>query len=129
MPPLDDLKAYLDGLVARFEQPAFIQDDPIAFPELMRIDLYFTRVVYVLTYPGIMAKKLTITLDEAVYEGLYRVVGPRRISRFIEQLVRPHVIDEDLEAAYAEMAQDEERETEALEWSEALISDVSDEAR
>ena len=76
-----------------------------------------------------MAKKLTITLDEAVYEGLYRVVGPRRISRFIEQLVRPHVIDEDLEAAYAEMAQDEERETEALEWSEALISDVSDEAR
>ncbi len=76
-----------------------------------------------------MSKKLTITLDEAVYEGLYRVVGPRRISRFIEQLVRPHVIDEDLEAAYAEMAQDEERETEALEWSDALISDVSDEAR
>ncbi len=76
-----------------------------------------------------MSKKLTITLDEAVYEGLYRVVGPRRISRFIEQLVRPHVIDEDLEAAYAEMAQEEERETEALEWSEALISDVSDEAR
>ncbi len=32
MPPLDDLKAYLDGLVARFEQPAFIQDDPIAIP-------------------------------------------------------------------------------------------------
>ena len=76
-----------------------------------------------------MSKKLTITLDEAVYEGLYRVVGPRRISRFIEQLVRPHVIDEDLEAAYAEMAQDEERETEALEWTDALISDVSDEAR
>lgn len=76
-----------------------------------------------------MSKKLTITLDEAVYNGLYRVVGPRRISRFIEQLVRPHVIDEDLEAAYAEMAQDEEREAEALEWSEALISDVSDEAR
>jgi len=95
----------------------------------MRIDLYFTRALYVLTYSGIMSKKLTITLDEAVYEGLYRVVGPRRISRFIEQLVRPHVIDEDLEAAYAEMAQDEERETEALEWSEALISDVSDEAR
>ena len=43
--------------------------------------------------------------------------------------MRPHVIDEDLETAYAEMAQDEERETEALEGSEALISDVSDEAR
>ena len=76
-----------------------------------------------------MVKKLTIMLDEAVYEGLFRVVGPRHISRFIEQLVRPHVINEDLESAYAEMAQDEERETEALEWSDALISDVSDEAR
>ncbi len=32
MPTLDALKAYLDGLVARFEQPAFIQDDPIAIP-------------------------------------------------------------------------------------------------
>ena len=87
----------------------------------MRIDLYFTRALYVLTYPGIMSKKLTITLDEAVYEGLYRVVGPRRISRFIEQLVRPHVIDEDLEAAYAEMAQDEERETEvAMGWKGSI---------
>jgi uncharacterized protein (TIGR02757 family) len=26
------LRAYLNGLVARFEQPAFIQDDPIALP-------------------------------------------------------------------------------------------------
>jgi len=32
MPTLDELKAYLDGLVARFEQPAFIQNDPIAIP-------------------------------------------------------------------------------------------------
>jgi uncharacterized protein (TIGR02757 family) len=30
--PLADLKGYLDGLVAQFEQPAFIQDDPIAIP-------------------------------------------------------------------------------------------------
>ena len=32
MPTLDDLRAYLDGLVARFERPAFIPDDPIAIP-------------------------------------------------------------------------------------------------
>ena len=32
MPTPSDLKAYLDGLVTRFEQPAFIQDDPIALP-------------------------------------------------------------------------------------------------
>jgi hypothetical protein len=76
-----------------------------------------------------MQKKLTITLDEQVYEGLYRVVGAGNISQFIESLVRPHVTDEDLDAAYAEMAQDEEREAEALEWAEALIGDVRDETR
>jgi hypothetical protein len=76
-----------------------------------------------------MQKKLTITVDERVYEGLHKVVGRRRISRFIEDLVRPYVLSQDLEAAYQQMAQDEVRETEALEWSEATIGDVSDEPR
>ena len=76
-----------------------------------------------------MQKKLTITIDEEVYNGLYQVVGRRRISRFIEDLVRPHVLKPDLEAAYEQMAADEEREAEALEWAEAMISDVGDEAR
>ncbi len=76
-----------------------------------------------------MQKKLTITIDEKVYEGLYRVVGRRRISSFIEKLVRPHVLDSGLEAAYAEMAYDTEREQEALAWSEAFINDVSDDRR
>jgi predicted CopG family antitoxin len=76
-----------------------------------------------------MQKKLTITIDEAVYDGLYRVVGARRISPFIEDLVRPHLIPQDLADAYAEMAADEERESEAEEWSDHLLSDVSDEAR
>lgn len=76
-----------------------------------------------------MQKKLTITIDEQVYEGLYTVIGPGRISRFIEELVRPHVMFPDLEAAYAQMAQDEEREAEALAWAEATVGDVSDEAR
>ena len=76
-----------------------------------------------------MQKKLTITVDEQVYRGLYRVVGPRRISRFIESLVRPHVIEEDLFAAYGEMARDEERERAALEWAEATAGDVADATR
>jgi predicted CopG family antitoxin len=75
-----------------------------------------------------MQKKLTITIDEETYQGLYTVVGARRISRFIEDLVRPHVLTLDLDAAYAAMAQDEAREAEALEWAEALLSDVDDEA-
>jgi predicted CopG family antitoxin len=76
-----------------------------------------------------MQKKLTITLDEKVYAGLHKVVGRRRISRFIEALVRPHVLDHDLEAAYQQMAQDESREAEALEWAEATLRDVGDEPR
>lgn len=76
-----------------------------------------------------MQKKLTITLDEQVYEGLHRVIGRRRISQFIESLVRPHVIGTDLEQAYRLMAEDESREAEAFEWAEATIGDVGDETR
>jgi predicted CopG family antitoxin len=76
-----------------------------------------------------MQKKLTITVNEQVYEGLHRVIGRRNISQFIESLVRPHVLEKDLEAAYRHMAQDESRESEALAWAEATIGDVSDEPR
>jgi hypothetical protein len=76
-----------------------------------------------------MQKKLTITVDERIYDGLYSVVGRRRISRFIESLVRPHVISSDLEVAYQQMAQEEAREAEALEWAEATAGDVADETR
>jgi hypothetical protein len=76
-----------------------------------------------------MQKKLTITLDERVYDGLHRVVGRRRISRFLESLARPHVIGRDLEAAYRQMAKEEARESEALEWAEATVGDVANETR
>ena len=76
-----------------------------------------------------MQKKLTITVDEKVYSGLHRVIGRRRISRFIESLVRPHVMQDELSAAYQEMAQDEVREEEALEWAESTVMDVADETR
>jgi predicted CopG family antitoxin len=76
-----------------------------------------------------MQRKLTVTIDEEVYEGLREVIGPRKISRFIEDLVRPHVIKKEIYAAYKEMAADEVRETEALEWAEATFGDISDEAR
>jgi len=72
-----------------------------------------------------MHRKLTITLDEKVYKGLYATIGEGKISRFIEQLLRPHVLHEDLELAYKEMAADEQRENEAEVWSEGLIGDVT----
>ncbi len=76
-----------------------------------------------------MTKKLTITVDDAVYEGLYKHVGRRRISGFLESLARPHVVDTDLESAYRAMAADEVREGEAAEWTESIITDMADEPR
>ena len=70
-----------------------------------------------------MHKKLTITVDEEIYEGLHRVIGRGAISQFIAELVRPHVVDANLEAAYAEMAADEGREVQADLWTEAFASD------
>ena len=63
----------------------------------------------------LMQKKLTITVDEEVYKGLRKTIGPRKISKFIEELVRPHVVRPNLESAYAEMARDKRREKEAKE--------------
>ncbi|MCL1876333.1 MAG: addiction module antitoxin [Synergistaceae bacterium] len=76
-----------------------------------------------------MQRKLTITLDEEVYDGLWRRIGKRRISNYIETLIRPHVIDSSLDEAYKAMAADIDRETEAIQWCNALAGDMTDEAR
>jgi hypothetical protein len=78
---------------------------------------------------SIMHKKMTISLDESVYDGLYRTIGKRRMSQFIEDLLRPHVLDTALDAGYQAMAADNARETEATEWIEGLTADLADEAR
>ncbi len=75
-----------------------------------------------------MQKKLTITIDQEVYEGLRIVIGPRKISGFIQKLVRPYVVRPDLQSAYADMAMDKEREKMALEWAETSFMDLSHEA-
>jgi hypothetical protein len=55
-------------------------------------------------------RKLTITVEDAVHRGLYKIIGPRNIDD-----------------GYRAMADDEERE--APEWSEELVGDVGDEPR
>jgi predicted CopG family antitoxin len=75
-----------------------------------------------------MQKKLTITVDEEVYEGLHKIIGPRKISKFVEKLVRPHVVRPNLESAYAQMAKDKKREEEAVEWAETTFRDIAHEA-
>ena len=74
-----------------------------------------------------MQKKLTLTIDAEVYEGLRKSIGPRKISKFIEDLVRPLVVHPDLESAYSEMARDEKREREAAEWAEVTFKDLTNE--
>ena len=76
-----------------------------------------------------MQKKLTITLDERVYEGLHATIGRRRISRFIESLLRPYVVGKDLKLSYQQMAEDESRESEAAEWTEGTFRYIAYEAR
>ena len=72
-------------------------------------------------------KKLTSTVEDEVYEGLHKVIGARRISRFLNDLARPHVTTRGLEEGYRAMAADGEHEREAQEWVENLTGDVADE--
>lgn len=74
-----------------------------------------------------MQKKLTISIDEQVYDALYHIVGKRKISRFIENLVKPKVLNEELESAYQQMAKDSSREEQALQWTEGTFEEFHDE--
>lgn len=76
-----------------------------------------------------MQKKLTITVGEDVYEGLYKTIGPRKISKFVEGLVRPYVVRPNLESAYSKMSKDKKREAEALDWAEMAFKDMTREKR
>lgn len=76
-----------------------------------------------------MSKKLTITIEDEVYAGLHSVIGRRRISRFLNDLARPHVLLQELAEGYRAMAADEERERDAAEWVEGLTGDIADDPR
>jgi predicted CopG family antitoxin len=76
-----------------------------------------------------MQKKLTISLNELVYDELRQVVGRGNISKFIENLIKPQLKANELDAAYRVMAADSVREQEALEWSNAVVGDIANEKR
>lgn len=76
-----------------------------------------------------MQRKLTITVSDEVYRGLYAKVGAGRISRFIDRLIRSHIVEDGLRESYAAMAADEARERDADEWTEGLVTDAADEAQ
>ena len=72
-----------------------------------------------------MVWKPTITVDEDVYNGLHAKVGPRRISRFLNDLAKRLAPAGSLRAGYRVMAADGVREDEASQWTEALIGDAA----
>jgi predicted CopG family antitoxin len=76
-----------------------------------------------------MQKKLTITINEDVYNGLHRIIGRGNISQFIEALIRPHVSKTELDEEYKKMAADKKRESEAFDWAENLVGDVKNGSR
>lgn len=69
-------------------------------------------------------EKMTISLEPEVYNGLKQVIGKGNISKFLNDLARPHVVKADQSHGYARMAQEELRESNALEWSEGLIGET-----
>ena len=74
-----------------------------------------------------MQRKLTITIADDLYRGLHQQIGRGEISRFIEDLVRPHILDQDaLVEEYRQAALDAEAEQEALAWIEARIDEALD---
>ena len=73
-----------------------------------------------------MSRKLTILIQNSVYEGLHRVVGRGSISKFLENLAHPHVAQKALGAQYREAARDAAREREARDWTEGLIRRVDE---
>lgn len=71
-----------------------------------------------------MTKKLTITVSEDVYNGLHAKIGTGKISRFIDRIARPYVVDEDIEKGYQAMVMDSAREQKAKEWTEGLLDET-----
>jgi len=77
-----------------------------------------------------MSRTFEAVIDE---EGKVRLLESIRLAEARRALVT--ILDDSptnestLELGYQQMAQDEERESEALEWAEATIGDVADEPR
>ena len=76
-----------------------------------------------------MQKKMTISLNELLYDQLTLVVGRGNISKFIEKLIAPALKNNSLDSAYSIMAADSVREQEALEWSNGVVGDSANEKR
>jgi len=70
--------------------------------------------------------KLTILVEEDVYRGLYSRVGKGKISRYINDKIKPFVVEDNLlEAGYKALAKDLSQQKESNEWLEE-VADIGE---
>jgi hypothetical protein len=77
-----------------------------------------------------MSQTVEAVIDKDGNVQLLEVLRLAEARRALVTILDDAPADEDaLELGYQQMAKDEERESEALEWAEATIGDVADEPR
>lgn len=70
-----------------------------------------------------MQKKLTLSINAEIYEALHKMAGKRKIGRFIENLVRPHIASSD---GLRERTQEEEQASVMLSWPETTDANAGE---
>jgi len=74
-----------------------------------------------------MQRKITLSIEEKIYRKLRFLIPKRKMSKFVEEALKEKIerlkLEEPIEEGFKMMGKDREREKEALEWSEAGISE------
>ena len=74
-----------------------------------------------------MQRKITLSIEEKIYRKLRFLIPKRKMSKFVEEALKEKIerlkLEEPIEEGFKMMGKDKEREKEALEWSEAGISE------
>jgi len=81
-----------------------------------------------------MLRELTLSVDETLYNTLIPMVEKQTIGNLLAEFVQSRFYghtytQEELEAGYRAMAEDEEYEREAMEWCNGLMNGIDDETR
>ncbi len=74
-----------------------------------------------------MQRKITLSIEEKIYRKLRFLIPKRKMSKFVEEALKEKIerlkLEEPIEKGFKMMGKDKEREKEALEWSEAGMSE------
>ncbi|MDR2596793.1 MAG: hypothetical protein LBC76_05660 [Treponema sp.] len=81
-----------------------------------------------------MLRKLTLNVDETLYNTLIPMVEKQTIGKLLAEFVQARVSERtytqaELEDGYKAMAADKEYEQEASEWCNGLMNGIDDETR